>query len=316
MEGDLHRLVDRLHGAVECLANDIGRRAEAFADIVERLPVGRPHGRCVLAGEIGHPAAIAAVGVAEPDVVIRRAAIPLAVPRARAADVGDLIPLRREHPVPALGAGDALDAAARDRDRVQLRVVRKIGAARRGEEDGLAVGRPAVDDIVGRVECQPLRLAAHGGDDEDVVAAVPVGAEGDHAAVGAEDRIDVVGLMHGHGTSDAADGLDGPDIAEVAEGNQPAVGRDVRRAAEAYRFLSTNAGKAQKRRRQSGQKRAEGMHGGVPCCRKSTRARRKAAGKPRGCLQKWTNHSTQPHEFFADVTYFKRTYRGFGRGEM
>ena len=115
---------------------------------------------------------------------------------------------------------------------------------------------------------QPLTTSSaesnvsHGGDDEDVVAAVPVGAEGDHAAVGAEDRIDVVGLMHGHGTSDAADGLDGPDIAEVAEGNQPAVGRDVRRAAEAYRFLSTNAGKAQKRRRQSGQKRTEGMHGG------------------------------------------------------
>ena len=130
---------------------------------------------------------------------------------------------------------------------MQLRVVRKIGAARRGEEDGLAVRRPAVDDIVGRVECQPLRLAAHGGDDEDIIAAVPVGAEGDHPAVGAEDRVNIVGFVHGHRPGNAADGLDNPDIAEVAEGNLPAVGRDVRSPAEADGLLAVGGGEDEER---------------------------------------------------------------------
>ena len=45
----------------------------------------------------------------------------------------------------------------------------------------LAVGRPAVDDVGGGVEGQPARPAALDGDDEDVVAAVAVGGEGDAA---------------------------------------------------------------------------------------------------------------------------------------
>ena len=101
----------------------------------------------------------------------------------------------------------------------------------------LAVGRPAGDDVVGGVEGQPARLAALDGDDEDVVAAVAVGAEGDASAVGAEDGVDVVGRVHGDGPGDAADGLDDPDVAEVAEGDELAVGRDVRRAGEADRVL-------------------------------------------------------------------------------
>src|SRR5262249_26978243 len=76
-----------------------------------------------------------------------------------------------------------------------------------------------------------------GGDDEDVVAAVAIGGEGNLLAVGAEHGGDVVRLVHGHGAGDAPDGLDGPDIAEVAEGDQLAVGRDVGLAGEADGLL-------------------------------------------------------------------------------
>src|SRR5262249_32434700 len=74
----------------QALADDVGdRRAAALADVVERPAVGRPHRRGVLAVVLRDPTVVGAVGVADPDVVVRRPAIALAVPGARPADVGD-----------------------------------------------------------------------------------------------------------------------------------------------------------------------------------------------------------------------------------
>src|SRR5262249_1276481 len=69
-------------------AHDVGRGAEKLADVVKSSAVGAPHGRGVLALEGGQPAVVGAVGVADPDVVVGGAAVALAVPRARPADVG------------------------------------------------------------------------------------------------------------------------------------------------------------------------------------------------------------------------------------
>ena len=56
-------------------------------------------------------------------------------------------------------------------------------------------------------------------DDEDIVAAVAIGGEGDVPAVRAEDGVEIVCLVHGHRPGHAADGLHDPDITQVAEGD-------------------------------------------------------------------------------------------------
>ena len=60
--------------------------------------------------------------------------------------------------------------------------------ARRGEEDGLPVGREALDGVARRVPREALRHAACGRHDEDVDVAVQLGAEREERAVGAEGR--------------------------------------------------------------------------------------------------------------------------------
>ena len=75
------------------------------------------------------------------------------------------------------------------------------------------------------------------GDDEHVVLPEPVRAERDVLPVRAEHRVDVVRLVHRDRPGDAADRLDGPDVAEVAERDRLAVGRDVGRAGEPDRLL-------------------------------------------------------------------------------
>src|SRR5262249_8702261 len=153
---------------------------------------------------------VGAVGVADPDVVVGRAAVTLAVPGARAAHVSDLVALRREHPFASLEGTDAPHLAAGRGHRVQLIAGRVRRAACRGDEDVFAVGRPAGGVIVRRVVGQAGHLAALGRDDEDVIVAVAVGGEGDLGAVGAEDGGNVVAFVHGDGLGDAANGLDDP----------------------------------------------------------------------------------------------------------
>src|SRR5262249_25614420 len=187
--------------------------------------------------EAGELAVVAAVGVADPDVILRRAAIALAIPGAGATDVGDRVAGRGEDALLALRHSDPPGGAALGPHRGQLLAGRKASAARGGKEDVLAVRRPAANDVVGRIAGQPAWLAALARDDKDVIAAVAVGAEGDGTAVRAEDGEEVMGLMHGDGPGDSANGLDHPDVAKVAEGDQFTVGADVGSAGEADGFL-------------------------------------------------------------------------------
>ena len=85
-----------------------------------------------------------------------------------------------------------------------------------------------------------------------------------HPAVGAEDGADVVGVVQGDGPGDAADGLDDPDVAEVAEGDEFAVGRDVRRAGQADRFLGSAAANEQGQSK-GRQDESEAAHEGCSC---------------------------------------------------
>ena len=68
------------------------------------------------------------------------------------------------------------------------------------------------------------------------------------AAIGTEDGVDVMGGVRGDGPGGAANGFHDPDVAQVAEGDEFAVGRDVRRAAEANRFLGTRRGQRTEQR--------------------------------------------------------------------
>ena len=82
----------------EVLADDVRAAGPAavLADVVELAGVGRPHRRAVLAVEVREALLLRAVGVADPDVVVARAAIAAAIPRARPAHEGDLIAGRGE----------------------------------------------------------------------------------------------------------------------------------------------------------------------------------------------------------------------------
>src|SRR5262249_17516617 len=150
-----------------------------------------------------------------------------------AAHVGDPVTGRREDAVAALLGADADGAAPGAGDLVHFEGEGEAVAAGGGEQDEFAVGRPAGDEVVGGVEGQSRGPATGEGDDEDVVAAVAVGGEGDLFAVGAEDGVEVVALVHGDGAGGAAGRVHDPNVAEVAKGDDLAVGRDVGGAGEA-----------------------------------------------------------------------------------
>src|SRR5262249_7552775 len=260
---DLGRLARRRRGRNERLADDVGG-AVVFADVEEGLPVGGPHGGVVLPVEGGEAAVVGAVGLADPDVVVGRAAVALAIPVAGAADVGEQVAFRGPDAVLGPGAGDLAGAAALDGDGVQLEGRREVGAARRAEQNVLAVGRPAAGEVGGAVEGEAFGLAAADGDDEDVVTAVAVGGGGDGSAGGAGDGGEVVGGVGGDRAGGAADGRDRVDVAEVAEGDQLAVGGDVGGAGQPDRLLG---GGHRGRQGQRGERRgrAEGVqHDGLP----------------------------------------------------
>src|SRR6266700_1369532 len=79
---DLLWLGDRQAGGIEVdlHTHDVRRTAEVLTHVVEELAVLRPHGSVVLAVEARDEAVVGTVGVANPNIVIGRAAIALAIP--------------------------------------------------------------------------------------------------------------------------------------------------------------------------------------------------------------------------------------------
>src|SRR5262249_51813625 len=125
------------------------------------------------------------------------------------------------------------------RDAVEFVARREVGAARRREQDRLTIGRPAIDDVGSGIERQAARLAALDRSNENVGAAVAVRREGQLPPIRARERIDVIRLVHGHGPGNAADRLNRPEAAEVAEGDKFTVRRDIGRPGAADWLLGT-----------------------------------------------------------------------------
>jgi hypothetical protein len=74
---------------------------------------------------------------------------------------------------------------------------------------------------------------------------VSVGTKGDHTAVGTEDRADIMGGVRSDRPRGAADRFHGPDVAEVAEGDEFAIRGNIRRSAEANGFLGIGSAEEQ-----------------------------------------------------------------------
>ena len=266
-------------GLIDTLMNDVGapRPAAVLADVEERPPIGAPHRRAVLAVEGRERALGGSVDVREPDLVVARAAIAAAIPRTLSADEGDLPAGRGEVRFLPLEEGQLALAASFDGNREALDVRREGGGSRRGEDDVLPIRRPARHHVGGAVEGEPARLAADRGRDVHVVLPVPVRAERDLLAVGAIDGVDVVGLVHGHRPGDAADGLDGPEIAEIAERDLLAVRRDIGRPREADRLLAFGRDRSQETGDRSQEDESQGADRGhegktlVTGCNRRTR---------------------------------------------
>ena len=97
---------------------------------------------------------------------------------------------------------------------------------RSGEKHRLSVGREARRSLVGRVEGQPLGLAALGGHHEHVEVSVTVRGERDLRSVRRPDWHRVVGVAHGQGLGRPTRRRDLPEVAVVAENHGPAIRRN------------------------------------------------------------------------------------------
>ena len=235
VRGQLHRAADGAGDiAADFLFDDV-RDPETVADVVKSFPVGTPHRGIVLAIVGGDAAMVAAIGIAQPEVVVRGAAIVLAIPRTGAADVGERAAAGAHGGLAAFGDVDLARRAADHRNRPERDVCGVLGATSRCEKDVFAVWRPAGGEIVGGIVREPRRSAAVNGDDENVVVAVAIRGEGQVLAVGAEDGAAIVFFVHGEQSRLAAGRWDEPDIAEVAERDGFTVGRKIRRACELNR---------------------------------------------------------------------------------
>ena len=232
-----------------------------IGDVIEFLAVLAPHRGGVLPVVLGQLFRDGAIGGRQIEVIVAGTFVPAAVPRPRPAHECDLVAGRREVRLLRLEQVQLLLGPAFDRHGEGLLLARVAGAARAGEDDILPVRRPPGHDIVCRIEREPLRFAAHDGDDEDIVAAVPDAAESDLPAVRTEHGGVIVGFVHRHRPGDPADGFDDPDVPEVAEGDLFAVGGDVRRAREPDRLLPGRGSGDQREEQQSGE--GKSGHGGI-----------------------------------------------------
>ncbi len=192
---DLHGLPRaarrNLVNVVERLADLRAARLDArvvrqrIGDVVDRI-VGAPHRPQAVVAIVAKQLRVGVVRqVADPQIRRVAAAIVLARPDGRMAVEHDRVAVGREAARVAPVDRQRCFHPADHRDFIEHRDRRKRAvAARRAEDDVLAVARPADDFVVAGVIRQPLRRAAGGRDDEHVVVAVAVRREGDPLAVG------------------------------------------------------------------------------------------------------------------------------------
>ena len=153
---------------------------------------------------------IVGLEIDDPDRPVLAAAIvaALLVPRVVHA-VGDVRAVGRDLALIAARQRHRLLDAALDRHGPEARrAARRPRRARRGEDDRLAVRRPALHVVAAGMPRQPLRLAAFGRHDVDVDVAGVLAAERDPLAVGREMRIGGLSLKARQAARDAAGALD------------------------------------------------------------------------------------------------------------
>ena len=141
----------------------------------------------------------------------------------KAGQIGtrDLQPLRR---------------AALRRDKKQLGVAaRRRGVTVGTEEDVLAVGRPAEDDVVGWMIGQALRLAAFCGDDVHVGVAFVLAGEGDPFSIWRKFWENLVAHVRRQSPRRAALARGNPQVAGVGK-NHPVL-RNIREAKQPGRAI-------------------------------------------------------------------------------
>ena len=150
----------------------------------------------------------------------------------RSFEIGDFCAVGREGSEVAARNGQWVRCATLGRDEKEARVAAQRSAKAVGaEEDVLAVGRPAEDDIVRRMKSESLGLAAFCGNDVDVRIAVVLAGEGDPLAIGRKFRVELVAGVRRQPPGGAAFARGDPQVAGVGKNNL--IFRDVRESEKA-----------------------------------------------------------------------------------
>ena len=170
--------------------------------------------------------------------------------------VGDAPAVGGEGRAVGVGDGQALLRTSLDGHGEELRKAAGEHRARRGEEDRLAVGGEALDDVGARMPGQALRHAALGGDDVDVGIAFVLSGEGDPVAVGREGGARFDADVGGQALHVAAVRVAGPQIVGVDEGDLP--GADGGFSQEPG-VVNVESGRCGQRRRGTGDEKKEGQ---------------------------------------------------------
>src|SRR5215472_16754242 len=153
----------------------------------------------------------------DPEVCRVTATIMLAPPHHGVTIESQLAAVRRIAAPVTPVSRDGMLKATFDRHLVQVRDTWVHQTTRRLEQNFLAVGAPADDDVGCRIEGKLFRDAAFGGYDKDIIVSVAVGRERDPLPVGRKARVDVARLVHGQPLRIAAVFVCHPDVALIAE---------------------------------------------------------------------------------------------------
>ncbi len=154
----------------------------------------------------------------------------------------------------ARGSGHGLLRAASGGYRPEARGgAWRRGGASRGEEDALAVRRPALHLIGDRMPGETGRFAAFSGDHIDVDVAAVFATEGDAAAVGRELRVGGLSLEARQPARGTARAFDHPDVVGVGEGHMRGADGGRAQHPRGVRLGAQRARAGERRQRSDGQ---------------------------------------------------------------